>query len=251
VARRRPPDPELERRLLEHGRLLGREDLPDVSGRVRERLAASPARRTWTRPLAIAVAVVLAGVAAIAVVPAARTGVLDAFGLRSVHVVAVDELPPLRPRGRLDAGARLPLAAASRAAPFRIRLPGGREPSLVLLGGRSARDAVPGGVVSLVYGRPGAPRLFVQEFLGRSPGPELVKGLPRRLRAERVSVDGAPGLWLGGAHAMSFVDAHGVTRGASARLTGRTLVWQSGDVVIRIEGGFDRDEAIRLARTFS
>ena len=253
VPRRRPPDPEIERRLREYGRTLDDDGVPAFSDRVRARLEESgeASRRSWIPTLRLAAAALAAGAVAVAAVPAARTNLLDALGLRSVRVVAVEALPSVAARGPLRAGSRLSFAAARRVVRFRILLPDGRRPDLLFVGSRSGRDAVPGGVVTLVYGRVGKPRLLVQQFLGTSPGPELLKRVGSRAKVERVMIDGAAGIWFGGAHAMSFVDADGVTRGAATRLAGEALVWQAGNVIVRIEGRFDKDEAIKIARSIA
>jgi hypothetical protein len=166
-----------------------------------------------------------------------------------VRVERIDSLPPANARGQLSLGRPVSLAVAHHVANFRLLLPAVGAPDQVFVA-NAGPDAVPGGVVSLVYGQPRHPRLLVQEFLGRSPGPELLKQVRPTTPVERVTFDGRPALWFGGAHSMSFVDADGMTRGSRMLLVGKTLVFLQDDVTIRIEGRFDRRRALELAKSF-
>jgi hypothetical protein len=250
LRRPRRVSPELERRLRDYGRALDSDDVPHFGDRVRVHLEREPAGvRPRRSAVKLGTAAALAGVAGVAAVPAARTAVLDMLGRRSVRVVHAAPLPQAPRRGPA-LGTVVSLAAARNAVAFRILRPRGNEPDRVFLGANGGRDAVPGAVVSLVYGRPERPRLLVQEFLGASLGPRPTKGVTRRAHVERVSVEGGPGLWFGSAHELSFVDADGVTRAAAGRVVGRALVWEANGVIVRIEGRFEKRSALELARTF-
>src|SRR5207237_200523 len=124
--------------------------------------------RLRRRPLLrVAATLATAGAVAVAAVPAARTSLLEALGLRGVHVERIDSLPPTRARGQLSLGRPVSLTAARKLASFRLSLPATGAPDRVFVGNTvGTEEAVPEGVVSLVYGHVSRPRLLVQEFIG-------------------------------------------------------------------------------------
>ncbi len=69
-------------------------------------------------------------------------------------------------------------------------------------------------------------------------------------RVEPVSVGGAPGVYLGGeAHFLLLLDELGNPVEDSARLARDVLLWAEDGVGYRLEGDFERDEALELARS--
>ena len=89
---------------------------PDLSGRVRQRLAEGRRPRTWRRPLVIALAALLVAVAAVMAVPQARSEILDWFGVGGVTIRYVDELPPVeKQQADLQLGERMSLEEARDA----------------------------------------------------------------------------------------------------------------------------------------
>ena len=78
-------------------------DVPDLAPAVAGRLGDAPRRPGLARrPLAIAVAVVLAAVLAVLAVPPARTAILDWLGIGGAQIVRVDDLRPLPLRQDLE-----------------------------------------------------------------------------------------------------------------------------------------------------
>ena len=237
---------ELERELRELGRALEYPATPDVAAAVRRRLEERPARRSFAlraRPVAIALAMLAAALAAALAVPQARTAILELLGLRGVEIRRVDELPAVRATAPLHLGRRVTLAQASRAVGRTILVPrlDGLEPDAVYV-----EPALPGEPVSLVYGRLERPRLLLTQFAG-----ELLVGklLGPETRAEPVTVDGGRGIWLeGAAHTFFFRDENGVGVAESQRLAGNTLLWERGELTLRLEGDLSRAEALRIAR---
>src|SRR3954470_12490463 len=126
--------PELERDLRELGRGLDWPATPDLASAVRARLE-EPRRRSWGRPLAVALVVLAIAVGAALLVPQARTSILRFFHLGGVTVERVDKLPPTRPRGRLELGAPVSLAEAGRRLGHPILLPDGDEPDAAFFDG--------------------------------------------------------------------------------------------------------------------
>jgi hypothetical protein len=57
-------------------------------------------------------------------------------------------------------------------------------------------------------------------------------------------------VWIAGRpHELVFVDANGQPRSDSVRLAGNTLLWQHGDVLVRLEAHVPKAEALRIAQT--
>jgi hypothetical protein len=119
-------------------------------------------------------------------------------------------------------------------------------------------EAVPtGGRVDLVYrARPGLPAspftdvgLLITEFQGE-PTPEFLKKVTAMGVVEQVTVGGEPGYWFSGEpHFFTYRDAAGNLREEQTRLAGNTLIWQRGDLTLRLEGELPKEEAIRIAES--
>jgi hypothetical protein len=253
---------------------------PDLAGAVATRLAEAPApgatparaRRRgrltglgrlagWRRLAAVGLAAVLLATAVLVASPGTREAVARRLGLRGVGVELGGPPPPTvttRPGERLDLGLgqRVTLEEARRRVGFPVLVPGAagfRQPAAVYV-----NEAVPvGGRVDLVYrARPGLPAspftdvgLLVTEFRGQ-PTPDFIKKVARAGLVEEVTVDGQPGYWFSGEpHFFTYLDATGQVRDEQTRLAGNTLIWQRGDLTLRIEGEITRQEALALARS--
>ena len=195
--------------------------------------------RLRLRPLAIALAVlfvVLAGVLALS--PGARSAFLEIFRIRGATVVRVDELPEVAAE-RLDLGRRVTREEAERLVGFRLVDVGPPD-------GIYVRD----GTASLVYGQTRRPRLVLTQGRGM-----LWDGLVKKVgatdtRVESVSVHGAPALFVsGGQHFVMFIDEHGRLDDERTFLAGTVLLWNRGDLLLRLEGDLTRDEAVELAES--
>ena len=229
---------ELETALRQLGGEVAFPPTPDLAPAIRGRLDRS---RFWRRPVAIALAVaVVAATAAVLAVPQSRSAILDWLGLRNVSVVRVDKLPTVPARGRLDLGRPFTLAAAKRRAPWLLR-PDTKPDSVWV------SESLPGGKVSLLWGTPSNVRLLLSEFTGRTYIEKVIGG---DTQVERVKI-GDAGAWFQGPHVVMFQDRNGRFRESHARLARNALVWQMGDVTLRLEGGLTKDQALRIARTVS
>ena len=186
----------------------------------------------WRRPVAIALAVLVVAVGAVLAVPPARTAVLDWLGLRGVSIVRVDELPPTPATGRLDLGR----AVTPEETPLWLLTPDD-EPDRIYMGN---------GMVSLLWGTPDRVRLLLTEFQGEAAIEKLIE---TGTSVERVTVNGEPGVWLEEPHLVFFEDLRGRVRQSTGRLAGKTLLWQHGEVTLRLEGDLSKEEALRIART--
>ena len=229
--------------------------------RRRDRLAGLGRLAGWRRLAVVGLAAVLLAAAVLVASPGTREAVARRLGLRGVGVELGGPPPPTvttRPGERLDLGLgqRVTLEEARRRVGFPVLVPGAagfRQPAAVYV-----NEAVPvGGRVDLVYrARPGLPAspftdvgLLVTEFRGQ-PTPDFIKKVARAGLVEEVTVDGQPGYWFSGEpHFFTYLDATGQVRDEQTRLAGNTLIWQRGDLTLRIEGEISRQEALALARS--
>ena len=228
--------PELDAALRELGRNVEFPATPDLASAVRGHLGG---RRSWRRPVAIALTVLVVALGAALAVPAARTALLDWLGLRGARIVRVEKLPPVPATGNLDLGRPVELAEARRLAPW-LLVPAD-APDRVYFS-----PAIPGGKVNLLWGTPTSVRLLLTEF--RAQESFIEKLLEPEARAEPVEV-GDRGVWLEAPHVFAFRDRDGVFREETARLAGKTLLWEQGDVTLRLEGELSKEEALRIARS--
>jgi hypothetical protein len=114
-----------------------------------------------------------------------------------------------------------------------------------------------GGRVDLVYrARPGLPAspftdagLLITQFRGQ-PEPGFFKKVVGAGIVKEVSVGGQPGYFFSGEpHILSYQDPTGTVREVRSRLAGNTLIWQRGDLTLRLEGQVAQAEAIRIAES--
>lgn len=229
---------ELETALRQLGGEVAFPPTPDLASAIRGQLDRPRFRQ---RRVAIAlVAVVAVAIGAVFAVPQARTAILDWLGLRNVSVVRVEKLPAVPAHGNLDLGQRVTLDDAKRRAPW-LLVPDGTPDSVWV------DKSLPGGKVSLLWGTPSNVRLLLTEFTGRTYIEKVIDG---DTQVERVKI-GDAGVWFQGPHVVMFQDRDGRFRESHARLARNTLVWQLGDITLRLEGGLTKDEALRIARTAS
>ena len=104
--------------------------------------------------------------------------------------------------------------------------------------------SLPGGKVSLLWGTP-IERAPAADRVQRA-APTSRRSSTASTQVERVKI-GDAGAWFQGPHVVMFQDRDGRFRESHARLARNTLVWQVGDVTLRLEGGLTKDEALRIA----
>jgi hypothetical protein len=273
----RPTDDELGRAL---GTLGDELDYPDASGlnaAVRRRLDA-PARPTtrWSRllawlsgadarsagprrawqPVAAAGALVVAVfIGSLVAFPTVRETIADWLGVRGIGITIVPSLTPLPTQnGSLLLGTPVSLDAARTTVPWPILLPD--DPTLgppdeVYLD----RSRFQTGVVSLVWSaRPGYPAasttgagLLLTEFRGSVNEQFFQKVAGPRTTIEHVDVNGHFGYWISGApHEFFAVDPNGNPVPQTIHLAGDVLIWEDGELTLRIESALTKDDAIRV-----
>ena len=236
---------ELELALHRLGQELDVPEEPDLVLAVRERLEPrgrmGRRRRRWVLATAVAALALLGAALAI---PEARSALLRVLSIGGERIELVDELPEVEPAESLEGtlGERVTSDEARAASGFRLHELD-KAPDRVYLGER--------GTVWFLYGSPESPRLLVaQTPLLSVDEPALVKKLvDARARIERVSVNGADGVFLSGEpHFLFLLDEHGNVVEASARLAKDVLVWDAGGVAYRLEGDLELAQALELAR---
>jgi hypothetical protein len=211
-----------------------------------------PAGLRRSLALAVVALLVLAG-AVFAAVPSVRDTVLDVFGLQGATVERRATLPTPPPEVPLDLGARTTLAGAAERLGFDPLVPAelGRPDGVYL------RRGPPGGELSLTYlPRAGLPRahstrlgLLLSEFRGDLSPEYLGKIVGQATKAERLRIGADRGIWIEGAPHFFFYRApNGRFVDTELRLAQNVLLLEHGALLVRLEGAFDRDQAIAIAR---
>jgi hypothetical protein len=193
---------------------------PELAGVVTARLAGRR-RRRHGRVLAVALATGIVALAVAFAVPSSRASLLRFFHLRGATVTVVDKLPPLRARGSLGT------PISSDDASFRLLLPSGRPPRRIYAGD---------GGFWLRY-----PGLLLFEFEG-GDGRTILKKAALGTEVEHVEVNGEPGIWIGGRHAVYLP-------GGPPRAAGHVLIWRHGHLTLRLEADVGRERALAVARS--
>jgi hypothetical protein len=243
---------ELELALVELGRRLEYPATPELTPRVRVRLAEAAPPSIWAgrrRALALVLVVLAVAIGAVMAVPGTRAAILEFFHLRGVTIERVGELPtvPLQPNfDKLFLGEKVTLEEARKRADFEVVVPAALgDPDAVYF--QSGNP--PSGMVSLVYGTPEEPRALFTEF--RATVDEVIfKKVAPGTHIAQVRIDGQPGYFLSGnPHEFSYFDRRGEYRQEIIRLAGNTLLWEHGPLTLRLEADINREEAVEIARS--
>lgn len=269
---------DLESRLADLATALAFPPTPDLASAVGVRLRATgvatrpaatsrplPFRRPVRRSLLLAAALTLLIVGGAVAV---RLG-LDLLQIRFGPVPTLTPPPsqaaaspgsspaPSGPLGSsLHLGQVVTLDAVLGISSFRVLVPeilG--PPDIIYAGGAPLR-----GQIAFVYaprdglpfsGLLGGAGLLITQNRG-----EIDQGLATKLldaglaTVERVEVNGAPGVWIGGRpHIFWYLAPDGRVIEESRRYVGDTLAWEVGGVLYRIEGDIPLEQALEIARS--
>lgn len=212
---------------------------PDLADVVLARLD-EPTRRPGRRWTA-AVAAVATLIAALGFSPQVRAFAADL--LERAGIVVSDDEPDaaVTPDEPLPSSAASDLDRAIEAATFRLSTPR-------TLGEPESVTVVDQGRVISMSWRDGD--LVLDQFDG-SMGPVFEKQVGG-LELQPVDVDGTPGWWIAEPHDLLYVEPDGDVVSATARLAGRTLIWEEGGVTSRLEvTGIGRRAAVAIARSMA
>ena len=197
-------------------------------------------RRLPVRPLALGFAILLAALAGVlALSPGARSAFLEIFHLKGATVERVERLPEVEVQ-TIDFGEQVSREEAERRVGFELVDVG--EPDSVFV-----RD---GRMASLVYGSVEKPRLVLSELRGGVWDGFIKKAGSSGTRIEQVTVDGERGLFISGEeHFVMFLGPDSAITDEPTFLAGTVLLWNRGDLLLRLEGDLTRAEALELARS--
>ena len=151
-------------------------------------------------------------------------------------------VPKVKPAPPLKLGRAVTLDEARRRASFRIRVPGeGFVPSEVRFGGD-----LNGGAVSLLFDS--------DTVLTESPDSSVypsIKQVGPNVRVRFFDINGQQGIWIAaGPRALFFQGTDGQIHSRAAALPGAgLLLWQQGNVALRLETRRGLATALRLARS--
>jgi len=204
-------------------------------------LERRPARVGFRRPLALAFAILVVALAGVlALSPGARSAFLEIFRIEGATVERVETLPDV-PARRIDFGERVTRETAERRAGFEL-LDLGSEPDSIFIR--------PDGLTSMVYGDPAQPRLVLSQARGAIYGGFIKKTGGRGTIIRELTVDGEPGLFVDGPeHFVMFLDENGLISDEETYLAGTVLLWNRGDLLLRLEGDLTQAAALELAES--
>ena len=227
---------ELERHLQE----LGGEIAYPATPRFDLGFERRPVRLPRLRPLALGLAVLLAVLAGVlALSPGARSAFLEIFRLKGASVELVETLPQVVAQ-RIDFGESVSRDEAERRVGFEV-LDLGEPDAIFVRGSRMA---------SLVYGPTEKPRLVLSQLLGSVWDGMVKKVGSRGTTVENVVVNGERGLFItGNEHFVMFRDENGLITDEPTYLAGTVLLWNRGDLLLRLEGDLTKAEALELAES--
>jgi hypothetical protein len=225
------------------------------AARARRRLASLLPPAGLRRSLALAaVALLLLAGTVFAAVPSVRDTVLEFFGLQGATVERRETLPQPPPRRSLDLGTRTTLERAAGRVGFVPLVPAVLgQPNAVYV-----RSELPGGELSLAYRpRAGLPRasstrlgVLLTEFRGDLSPQYLGKIVGQATSTERLRIGDDRAVWIEGApHYFFYRAPDGTVVDTEIRLAQNVLLVEHGDLLIRLEGAFDRERAIAVARS--
>ncbi len=176
----------------------------------------------------------------LALSPGARSAFLEIFQIRGATVERVETLPDVQAQ-RIDFGERVSREEAERRVGFEL-LDLGDEPDAIFVR--------PDGLASVVYGDPDEPRLVLSQARGAIYDGFIKKTGGRGTIINEVTVDGEPGLFVDGPeHFVMFLDENGFISDEQTYLAGTVLLWNRGDLLLRLEGDLTLEEALELAES--
>ena len=225
----------LEQRLHELGGEIAYPATPAFDLSFERRRERAPLRR----PLALGFAILAAALAGVlALSPGARSAFLELFHLKGATVELTETLPEVDVQA-IDFGERVSREEAERRVGFRLLDVG--EPDAIFVRGE---------IATLVYGSVEKPRLALSQLRGGVWDGFVKKVGGRGTTVEGVRVNGERGLFVTGEdHFVMFRDGQGNITDERTYLAGTVLLWNHGELLLRLEGDLTRNQALKLARS--
>lgn len=199
----------------------------------------------WHRPAIAVAALVVAFAATLTFSPSARQAVADFLGVAGIRIDVEGGEAPVPTRTGINAGdlgERVHLGTAQDFVDFDIKHPARFDPAPEVYLDRSVK----GGRVSFFVGSGTGEQAYVTQFVA-----DLEESFFKKVdvgggEIEFPTVNGTPGYWVSGAHAIFYV-SDGEFLEDTLRLSGPVLLWEKGGVTYRIEGAGSLAEALELA----
>ncbi len=226
---------------------------PQITAAVMKRIEPAPRRRSMTRPLAWAVAVVFILFSTLMLIPPARAAIIEFIQIGIVRIlprstetspVPTPATPGVTPThisllpllNRLSGQTTLELA--QQQASFPILLPDGYgEPDYVF-----AQEAE-GTMIVLVWMDPQHPDQVLLSLHHIPSGSWAIQKVEPVI-IERTEVNGNPAIWATGPYAMK---AYNGNIEFIRLIEGQVLIWNEGDVTYRLETAASLDESLQIA----
>lgn len=234
---------DLEVELVAVGARLDHPDGDELIARVRSRCATAHRRRRAT-VLAVAAAVTIVVATAL---PQPRAAIADWLRIGGVEIRSEHATPDStarRPVAEATTSSTVPVQAftsVTAARPhieFDPRVPDG-DPAVV-----SVDRRVPGGMLELDYGD-----FAIAEFQSPTSGAFMTKVVDPQVRLTATTLFGRPGMWLEGAHTVTYLDRDGTRREDTTVKEGNVLLYSVSGITYRIEGPPSLDDARRIAES--
>jgi hypothetical protein len=184
--------------------------------------------------------VALTVVALAVAIPQSRAAIAHVLRLDGVELHQAPGPSPA-PHPSLPGEQRMSLGQARQRVAFPILVP-------TTLGQPTAVTVSDSGrVATLIYDRTPYGEVRLDEFDGHLD-PVYFEKFVQVGSVTEVSVNGTKGLWVTGPQEIVYVRSDGMIVQTSARLTtGSTLIWGTGRVALRLEGGFSKSAALAVA----
>jgi hypothetical protein len=215
-------DDDLEVALRDLGHRLHVPEPPDLTASVLTRINAPRRRNRWLTAL---VAAVTAFAIAFAVSPAVRAGVQQLLEFAGVEF-RTDPPPTVAPPLPSQ---DVSLDEARKQLPFEIHLP--RQ-----LGTPDKITVHEGRFVTLHYGQ-----LRLDQFDGT-----ISSTMGKLIHSEGVEqIDGK--IWIPYPHVFFYIDRNGQWHDEEPQGAGQTLIWQRGQVTMRLEGDLTKEKALEIS----
>ena len=242
---------------------------PDIAGAVGRRLAAGRPQRTRPRLrlAAVVLALLLAVLATLFLVPEARAWVQSIFPIGSVEIVRITPtptpsvpatlaptaIPPASkaapvPTWAPDLAGETTLAKAQAGAGIPIRLPnyppGIGPPDRVFVQDIGGQAVI---LVWLAPGHPDQPRLSLHAL---TSGMIARKMVDPSTTIQETTVNGQYAVWVRGPHMLQYRSGQPNDQLRPEQLVrGNTLIWTQGTITYRLETSEPITEAIKIAES--